>query len=212
MLMKSGTENLPLGQTHSLARAAAVIKAGGLIAFPTDTVYGIGASAFLPSAIERIYQAKERDHLKAIPILMADTADLTAITPQLSRIAEKLIGRFWPGSLTLVLPLRPSLPDNLSPAPTIGVRIPDHDLARELLRSTGPLAATSANLSGQAPALTADQVIDQLGDQLELILDGGPTPGGIASTVVDCTGEEPQLLRDGPLPWSAILDALDSDD
>ncbi len=206
--MNQTSEILPIDQPQALARAANLVRSGKMIAFPTDTVYGVGASAFQKEAIERIYRIKDRSHQKAIPILLADLEGLRDITPLLSSSAERLAERFWPGALTLVLPLLPSLPDNLSPSPTIGVRIPDHELARALIRETGPLAATSANLSGEPPALTADQVWENLGSRVQLILDGGKAPGGVSSTVVDCCGETPHLLRKGPLSWKEIEDFL----
>jgi len=206
--MNQPTEILPIDEPRALALAAKLVRSGKMIAFPTDTVYGIGTCAFQRKAIEKIYQIKTRSHQKAIPILLADLEDLRDITPPLYPSADRLAERFWPGALT-VLPLLPSLPDNISPSPTVGVRIPDHDPARALLRVTGPLAATSANLSGEPPALTADQVRDSLGDRVHLILDGGDAPGGVSSTVVDCCGEEPLLLRKGPLIWREIADFLD---
>jgi L-threonylcarbamoyladenylate synthase len=206
--MNQISEILSIDQPQALALAAKLVRSGKMIAFPTDTVYGIGACAFQREAIERIYQIKNRSHQKAIPILLADLEDLREITPPLSPSAERLAERFWPGALTLILPLLPSLPDNISPSPTIGVRIPDHDSARSLIRVSGPLAATSANLSGEPPALTADQVRENLGDRVQLILDGGNAPGGVSSTVVDCCGEEPLLVRKGPLSWREIADFL----
>jgi L-threonylcarbamoyladenylate synthase len=206
--MNQTSEILPVDQSQALARAVKLVRSGKLIAFPTDTVYGIGACAFQKEAIESIYHIKDRSHQKAIPILLADLEDLRDITPPLSSSAERLAERFWPGALTLVLPLLPSLPDNLSPSPTIGVRIPDLDSARAMIRVTGPLAATSANLSGEPPALTANQVWENLGGSVRLILDGGKAPGGVSSTVVDCCGETPQLLRKGPLSWKEIADFL----
>jgi L-threonylcarbamoyladenylate synthase len=203
-------ETLPLDHPQALSRAGELIQSGGVLAFPTDTVYGIGVSAFQAAAVEKIYQVKGRSHLKAIPILLADPEDLRIITPALSLTAERLAEKFWPGALTLVLPLLPSLPGNLAPTPTIGVRIPDHEDARALLRATGPLAATSANLSGEPPALTADQVREGLGDRVQLILDGGRAPGGVSSTVVDCCAEKPHLLRKGPLSWTEIEAFLNS--
>ena len=200
---------LPIGDPSAISQADNLIRSGEVIAFPTDTVYGIGASAFQREAIEKIYQIKDRSHLKAIPILVADPADLQRITPPLSPTARRLVNRFWPGALTLVLPILPSLPRILSPTPTIGVRIPDHTTVRELLRVVGPLAATSANLSGDNPALNADQVEANLGSRIQLILDGGKVPGGIPSTVVDCSGDQPVLLREGPLSWGEITDFLD---
>jgi len=201
---------LPISHPQAFTQAEQLIQSGGVIAFPTDTVYGIGASAFQTEAIERIYHIKDRSHLKAIPILLADPEDLEKVTPPLSPTAERLVKRFWPGALTLVLPMLPALPGILSPTPTIGVRIPDHARARALLRAVGPLAATSANLTGDPPALTAEQVERSIGSQVQLILDGGSAPGGISSTVVDCSGEEPLLLREGPLSWEEIKGFLSS--
>ncbi len=192
----------------SFDQAVRAVQTGGVIAFPTDTVYGIGVSAFDPSAIDKIYQVKGRSQLKAIPILIGGPQELDRITPPRSQAVQKIIDHFWPGALTLVLPLLPEMPDNLSPAPTIGLRVPDHDLARELLNTTGPLAATSANLSGQSSALDAAQVLAQLEGRIDLVLDGGPAPGGQASTVLDCTGEEMKILREGPIPWDQIQEIL----
>jgi tRNA threonylcarbamoyl adenosine modification protein (Sua5/YciO/YrdC/YwlC family) len=207
--MNDKSKTLPIDHPQAFSQAEKLVQTGGVIVFPTDTVYGIGASAFQKDAIEGIYRIKSRSHQKAIPILLADTEDLQKITPPLSPTAERLVKEFWPGALTLILPLLPSLPKNLSYTPTIGVRIPDHETARALLRVTGPLATTSANISGEPPALTANQVIDGLGSLVQLILDGGRAPGGISSTVVDCSGEEPRLLRQGPLSWEKIQDFLD---
>lgn len=206
--MNMQTEVISSSHPAALEQAAAAVQNGGVIAFPTDTVYGIGVSAFAPQAIERIYQVKGRSHLKAIPILVGAPGDLEQITPPISGSALLLIRRFWPGALTLVLPLLPSLPSNLSPTPTVGVRMPDHELTLSLLQATGPLAATSANLSGDPPALNAAQTLQQLAGRVDLILDGGQAPGGTASTVVDCTGQEPILLREGPLAWNEITRAL----
>jgi L-threonylcarbamoyladenylate synthase len=210
MSMNELAQVLPIGDPSAISQADNLIRSGGVIAFPTDTVYGIGASAFQGEAIEKIYQIKDRSHLKAIPILVADPADLRRITPPLSQTARRLVDRFWPGALTLVLPILPSLPQILSPTPSIGIRIPDHKAVRGLLRVVGPLAATSANLSGDIPALNADQVEASLGNRIQLILDGGKVPGGIPSTVVDCSGEHPILLREGPLSWGEIRGYLDT--
>ena len=209
--MNSRPPILAIKDPAALQLAASLVSSGELIAFPTDTVYGIGACAFVPEAVDRIYQVKGRSHNKAIPILLADPEDLDRITPPLSLTAARLVQAFWPGPLTLVVPLLPSLPENLSPGPTIGVRIPDHDWTRALLRAAGPLAATSANLSGEPPATTAAEVLDQLGKRVSLILEDGTSPGGLPSTVLDCTGEEPALLREGPLSWNLIVEVLSQD-
>jgi len=181
-----------------------LIQTGGVIAFPTDTVYGIGVSAFNKEAIEKIYQVKERSHVKAIPILISDAEQLDQITTDIRSNTSKIIRSLWPGALTLVLPIHPRLPDNLSESDTIGVRQPDHDLARELLRATGPLATTSANLSGQPSTLTATEVLVQLEGRIDLILDGGQAPGGRPSTVLDLTGDEPLILREGPISLEEV--------
>ncbi|MFH1907671.1 MAG: L-threonylcarbamoyladenylate synthase [Chloroflexota bacterium] len=192
------TEVLSAQAPSTLPRALAILRGGGLVAFPTDTVYGVGALAFDAAAIEKIYEAKGRSTEKAIPILLGDTADLEKVTAQVSEMALRLAGRFWPGPLTLVVPKHPSLPEAVSTAPTVGVRVPDHPVARALLRAAGPMAVTSANLSGQASPCTAEEVLVQLVGRIALIIDGGKTPDGVPSTVVNCAGAEPQVLREGP--------------
>jgi L-threonylcarbamoyladenylate synthase len=202
--MNKKTKIISLSHPDVFSQSAAVIQAGGVIAFPTDTVYGIGVSAFDINAIEKIYDVKGRSHLKAIPILVGDLEDLHQITPPLSASIQILIDNFWPGALTLVLPLLPKLPGNLSPTPTIGLRLPNHNQILKLLRETGPLAATSANISGEDSALTAAGVLQQLGGKIDLILDGGIAPGGQASTVLDCCGEKLKILREGPISLESI--------
>jgi len=197
--MNNKTEIISLSHPDVFIQAAAVIQAGGIVAFPTDTVYGIGVSAFNRKAIEKIYNVKGRSHLKAIPILVGDVEDLAQITPPIPLYIQQIVDNFWPGALTLVLPASSSLPKSLSPTPTVGVRIPNLDQARSLLRATGPLATTSANLSGKPSALTADEVLQQLDGRIDLILDGGTVHGGQASTVLDCSGESFILLRKGPV-------------
>lgn len=206
--MNKKTEIQSLHQPDIFNQAADVVENGGVVAFPTDTVYGIGVSAFNKKAIDKIYDVKGRSHLKAIPILVGDVSDLEQITPQLPLTIKLIIDRFWPGALTLVLPSIPGLPDNLSTTNTIGLRQPDHDQVRNLIQLTGPLAVTSANLSGEASALTADEVQQQLAGRIDLILDGGAVPGGQASTVLDCSGDELKILRAGPISFESILRAL----
>lgn len=202
--MKKGINLLTFNDPLSLVRANEIIQGGGLIAFPTDTVYGIGVSAFNEDAIEKIYQVKGRSHQKAIPVLLDSPQSLERVVCQVTANIHKLVNRFWPGPLTLILPIHPELPGNLSSGNTVGVRVPDHDLVRELLKMTGPLAATSANVSGKPSALTAEEIQKQLGERIDLILDGGKVPGGMASTVLDCSGAEPRILREGPVSWEEI--------
>ncbi len=192
----------------AIARALDVLRSGGLVAFPTDTVYGVGAMAFDPAAIDRIFAAKGREATKALPILLADLAGLSEVTQALSPEVLRLAVGFWPGPLTLVVRKLEAVPMAVSGDGTVGVRVPDHPIALALLRESGPLAATSANRSGAADPLTADDVVEGLGDRVDLILDGGRAPGGRPSTVVDCTVSPPSLVREGPIPMAAILAVL----
>ena len=192
----------------TLARALAVLRDGGLVAFPTDTVYGVGALAFNGTAVGSIYAAKDRPVEKAIPVLVGDSADLSKVTLDVPEMAARLAARFWPGPLTLVVPKHPDLPETVSASPTVGVREPDHGVARALLSAAGPMAVTSANLSGQPSPSTAQEVFAQMGGRIALIIDGGKTPGGVASTVVDCSGPEPLILREGPISKEEIRAVL----
>ena len=185
------------------------MKEGRLVAFPTDTVYGVAALAFDPAGIDQLYVVKGRDPAKAIAILLGSPDDLFKVTAEMNPMARRLARRFWPGSLTLVVPGHPALPANLSPLPTIGVRMPDHPTALALLKLAGPLATTSANLSGEPNANTAQEALSQLGGRIALILDGGRTPGGAPSTVVDCTGSDPVILRNGPISRKDLQQALE---
>ena len=195
---------LPADKDKAIPHALEILKRGGLVAFPTDTVYGVGALAFDEKAVESIYAAKDRPVEKAIPILIGAPQDLYEVTADIPPIAAKLAARFWPGPLKLVVPKHPNLPDVVSAGPTVGVRVPDHPLARALLTAAGPMAVTSANLSGQVSPKTAEEVSRQLSGRIPLILDGGETPGGVPSTVVNCLGTEPVILREGPLTLKDI--------
>lgn len=198
------TEILPADDPLAIHRALAILRAGGLVAFPTDTVYGLGAQAFNQTAVESIYLAKDRPLEKAIPILIADVVDLDKVADAVPALALRLAVRFWPGPLTLVVPKHASLPAAVSATSTVGVRIPDHGAARALLRAAGPMAVSSANLSGQDNPRTVGEVIRQLNGRIPLVLAGGETRGGIPSTVVDVTGAEPVILREGPITFEQI--------
>jgi L-threonylcarbamoyladenylate synthase len=202
------TETLLTSDANAIPRALEVLRAGGIVAFPTDTVYGLGALAFDIAGIERLYEAKGREHTKAIAVLVADTAELGKVAVSVGEQAARLAAIFWPGPLTLVVRRHPSLPGTLSPNDTIGVRVPDHNAARALLAAAGPMAVTSANRSGGPNARTAAEVLAQLGERVELVLDGGQTPGDTPSTVVDVTGDAPKVLRVGPISEGAITAAL----
>ena len=199
---------VPADQRESIQRSLEVLSQGGIVAFPTDTVYGLGALAFNGQAVESIYRAKDRPVEKAIPVLIAETSDLEKVSSGMTDDVRRLASRFWPGPLTIIVPKHPSLPESVSATGTVGVRVPDHPVAQALLRSTGPLAVTSANRSGQPSPSTAQEVFEQLKGHIRLIVDGGRTPGGVPSTLVDCTGSEIQVLREGPISLAQILSAL----
>ena len=193
-------------------RAAAIetLRAGGLVAMPTDTVYGVGVALDAPDGLERLFAAKDRPPDRAIVLLVADVEQAASVGV-VSPVARVLADRFWPGGLTLVLAQVPEagLPAVLTGgAATIGVRVPDHDCPRTLARALGPLPVTSANLSGHPDARDAAAVIAQLGARIDLVLDGGPARGGTPSTVVDCSGEAPRVLRAGAIASESLADAL----
>lgn len=185
----------------ALDEAVGALLADKLIVVPTDTVYGVAAHGLREAAVAKLYDAKLRPRDKAIPLLLADPADVVQVGVDIGDLARELMARYWPGALTVVIPARPELPPSLTAGGnTVAVRIPDCDVTRALIRALGaPLAATSANLSGVSPALTAAEAAAMLGDAVALILDNGRSPGGEASTVVDATVSPPRILRPGPL-------------
>jgi len=193
------------------ATAVAVLCKGGIVALPTDTVYGVGVTLEAENGLERLFAAKDRPLDKAIVLLVADAAqaaEVGVMTP----VARALAERFWPGGLTLVLRQveGSALPAALTAGQTtIGVRMPDHECPRTLAREFGPLPVTSANLSGSAAATTAEEAFTQLGERIDLVLDGGPARGGVPSTVVDCSTDEPKVLRAGAIGPAEIEDALE---
>jgi len=202
------TKIIPQEHPSALKTALRVLKSGGMVVFPTDTVYGLGALAYSDQAINRLYTAKERSVNKAIAVLIGEIEQLPQVTGALSPSAMLLAERFWPGALTLVVEKHPALPALLSPTPTIGVRIPNHEFARNLLRLAGPLATTSANLSGGANPRTAQEALEQLYGRVELVIDGGEVVGGVPSTVVDCTRAEIVILREGAISAALLFEAL----
>jgi L-threonylcarbamoyladenylate synthase len=185
----------------ALARAASLVRDGGLVAFPTDTVYGLGALVWNPASVARIYWAKARPAEKAIPVLVSGVEQLAQLGVEASPLLLALAGRFWPGPLTLVARCDARVPDIVTAGTqTVAVRMPDHPAALRLFDLAGqPLAVTSANLSGQANPLTAQDVMAQLAGRIEAVVDGGASPGGIPSTVLDLTASPPRILRQGPL-------------
>lgn len=193
-----------------IERAAAIIRRGGLVAFPTETVYGLGANALDEDAVRSIYEAKRRAFDDPLIVHVASMAELDGIVAEFPDTARALAGRFWPGPLTLVLPKVPVIPDIATAnLPTVAVRIPSHPVAQALIRAAGlPIAAPSANLFTRTSATTAAHVVEDLGDRVDLVLDGGPASHGIESTVVAAQGNEARLLRPGATTPEALADAL----
>lgn len=193
------TKILPADSPEAIPSALAVLAELGTVVFPTDTVYGLAASAYSEEAIRKLFEVKVREQERAIAVLIGSVEQLSLVTTGLSPEAVGLAEKYWPGALTLVVPRHPDMPAVLSPLPTLGVRIPDHPVALALLKAAGPLAVTSANLSGEPNTTTAQEALAQLHGRVDLVLDGGRTPGGMPSTVVDLTGEKPVVLRQGPI-------------
>jgi L-threonylcarbamoyladenylate synthase len=189
-----------------------VLRAGGVVALPTDTVYGIAVALETIGGIERLFAAKRRPPDKGIMLLLEDASQATAagiMTPAASALAAAL----WPGGLTVIVPQRPEVPwpEALTGgAQTIGLRVPDHPAPRAVAAGVGPLPTTSANVSGSPEASDAAAILDQLGDAIDLILDGGPAHGGPASTVVDCSGPLPTILRVGAVAPETVVAVLDA--
>ncbi len=196
-----------------IAEAAGVLRSGGLVAFPTETVYGLGANALDPVAVAGIFVAKGRPATNPLIVHVATVDDVLPLVTTWPPLAQRLAERFWPGPLTLVLPRRAVVPDiTTASGPTVAVRVPAHPVALALLRATGlPIAAPSANRSTELSPTTAEHVHASLDGRIDLILDGGPTPGGIESTVIDLSGETPRLLRPGlisPTDLEALLGSI----
>jgi len=193
--------NLPLDIQQQIDRGISILKRGGIVAFPTDTVYGLGACANLYQAVERVYQVKERPRNMALPLLLAHTLQISEVAEPVPPIAWLLVNSFLPGALTLVLHKSNSVPDIITGGGiTVAVRIPAHPIPIALADGLGmPIVGTSANLSGKPSVLTADEVYSQFGDKIDLVVDGGRCPGGRESTIVDVTGETPVVLREGAI-------------
>ena len=190
----------------AIARAAALLRAGGIVAMPTETVYGLAASAFDPRAVARVFEAKRRPSFDPLIVHIADLDDLPRVAAEVPEPARAVAARFWPGPLTMVFPKRPEIPDIVtSGLPTVGVRFPDHPVARALIRAAGiPLAAPSANPFGYISPTTAEHVREQLGDAVDAILDGGPCRVGVESTILAWRPDGPALLRAGGTPVEAL--------
>jgi L-threonylcarbamoyladenylate synthase len=199
---------LPISaEAWSAARAA--LKQGSLVAFPTDTVYGVGCDPYNADAINAIFALKGRATTKAIPLLLSSSGQLEHITEEIPASARRLAQAYWPGALTLVVRRAIALPPELGGGDTIAVRVPDHDELRAWIgKSGGAIAATSANRSGEPDALTAAEVERYFGNSVEVIIDGGRVKGGVPSTVVNCVASETSILREGAVPEAEIRKTL----
>lgn len=187
--------------------ARRALKAGLPIAIPTDTVYGLAADPFVPGAVKRVFDAKRRPRQVVMPVLVADLDQALSLAAAVPEVAERLMHRFWPGPLTIVLTRRPDLGADLGDnTTTIGLRCPAYPAVQLLCQRVGPLATTSANLHGQPTLTTATEVVETFAGSIPLVLDGG-TCVGAPSTVADCTAEEPTLLREGRLSWTEVVAA-----
>ena len=194
----------------AIEAAALTVQRGGLVVLPTDTVYGVGADAFDHQAVQDLLDAKGRGRDMPPPVLVSATSTLDALASGLPDYVAALTEAFWPGPLTLVCTQQPSLTWDLGEARgTVAVRMPDHDVALALLERTGPLAVSSANLSGRPAAVTATEAEEMLGESVEVILDAGPSPKGEASTILDVRGAAPHLLRAGALSVTDINRVLE---
>lgn len=189
-----------------LARAAELLRQGLLVAYPTETFYGLGALPNDTAAIDRVFNAKGRPEKMALPLIVGDQESVNLCAREFPEGARRLAAAFWPGPLTLVLPAADDLPPRLLGGGfSVGLRISPHPVASGLARAVGgPIIATSANLSGQTAPSTAAEVDEFLGDHVALILDGGPSPGSAASTVLDLTSDPPRVIRSGAVPLAEL--------
>ena len=192
--------------------AALLLRVGGIVAYPTDTLYGLGVDAFNAAAVERVFLAKGRARDQGLPVLLADASQLELVATNVSHQAMRLAEHFWPGALTIVLRRSPDLPAVVSGgAPTVAVRVPNHEVPVRLVRELdSPITGTSANKTGAADPVSVEEVEAQLGPWLDYIIDLGPAPQGEASTIVDMSNARPRILREGAISTSAILEALNS--
>ncbi|WP_131103732.1 L-threonylcarbamoyladenylate synthase [Ornithinimicrobium sufpigmenti] len=199
----------PESRATAVGHAAEVVRQGRLVVLPTDTVYGVGADAFDEVAVAMVLAAKHRGREMPPPVLVPHARTVDGLAVEVPMYARILMRQFWPGPLTLVLRSQPSLQWDLGETNgTVALRMPDDEVALALLEEVGPLAVTSANVTGQPAATTAQEALDQLGGAVTAYLDGGPRTGGLPSTILDCTGEEPVVLRPGALEATQIRAVL----
>ena len=207
------TGNLQIAPDREIERAARLIRDGGVVAIPTDTLYGLAADAFNAEAIERVFAIKERPEGLALPVLLADLEQLSVVARELPEAASALAQEYWPGPLTLIVRKVPGLPTRLTAGhDTVAARVPAHPVPRELARRLGrPITGTSANISGVPDPSTLDELRRQVGRRVDCVIKAGPAPAGTASTIVDLTSDVPQLIREGAIPFAEIAALLNTD-
>jgi L-threonylcarbamoyladenylate synthase len=196
-------------RSMAIATAARAVRSGSVVVLPTDTLYGIGADAFNSSAVASVLAAKGRGRDMPVPVLVGSWTTIDGLVNFVPSMLRDLIEAFWPGGLTVVIEHAPSLAWDLGDARgTVAVRMPLHPIALDLLAETGPMAVSSANVSGQPPAVTAQQAYEQLGESVSVYLDGGEVPVGQPSTIVDLTGQVPTVLRQGAISLAALREVV----
>ena len=199
---------LSTSEPGALDRAVEVLRRGGLVAYPSDTVYGLAALPANDRAVEQLFRVKQRPAEQSMPLLISSPHDLAKVAANVPPVALRLIGHFWPGALTIVLARAPSFHSNAVAGDTVALRVPDHAVPRELVqRLASAITGTSANVSGGPEPVTADDVRAQIGDGVDLILDGGPCAGGTPSTVIDCVEEPPRIVREGAISREELVRA-----
>ena len=212
MLFRSFDCADPEQRSRGIASAAGAVKNGRLVVLPTDTVYGVGADAFDGTAVAALLSAKGRGRDMPVPVLVGSWQTIDGLALMVSQATRDLIRAFWPGALSLVVRQAPSLQWDLGDARgTVMLRMPLHPVAIELLREVGPMAVSSANVSGRPPAIDADDARNQLGDLVDVYLDAGPSARQASSTILDLTGPEPRILRSGPVSAERIAEVLGLD-
>ena len=203
----------PTAWGPALDEAVNALQRGELVVLPTDTVYGVGADAFAPAAVQALLDAKGRGRQMPPPVLMPDVRTMAGLARDVPEPALALAEAFWPGALTIIVHAQPSLAWDLGETHgTVALRVPDHPLALALLRRTGPLAVSSANRTGRPSAVTAQDAAEQLGDAVPVVLDGGPTPGPVPSTIVDATGERLRVVRLGSISLERLREVAEVDE
>jgi tRNA threonylcarbamoyl adenosine modification protein (Sua5/YciO/YrdC/YwlC family) len=199
----------PDARLAGLAAAAVAVRSERLVVLPTDTLYGLGADAFSRGAVRSLLAAKGRGPDMPVPVLVGSWSTIDGLVTTVPAVARELVEAFWPGGLSLVLPHAPSLNWDLGVTRgTVMLRMPLHPVALELLRDVGPMAVSSANISGRPPATTVAEAVEQLGSAVAVYLDGGPCRVGVASTIVDLTGDEPRILRAGAVSAAQVAEVL----